>query len=68
MKEEKIIKALGGVKDEYILEAAPVGKKTKNHALRGLAAVFAIVLLGALFLQTAPAPPRPNMWWKRSVP
>ena len=54
MKEEKIIKALGGVKDEYILEAAPVGKKAKNHALRGLAAVFAIVLLGALFLRTAP--------------
>ena len=54
MKEERIINALGQVKDEYIIEAAPVRKKEKNHALRGLAAAFALVLFGALFLQTAP--------------
>lgn len=54
MKEERIIQALGQVRDEYIIEAAPVRKKEKRRALRGLAAAFAIVLLGALFLQTAP--------------
>ena len=46
--------ALGNVKAEYILEAAPAAKQKKSRSLRGLAAVFALVLFGALFLQTAP--------------
>ena len=54
MKEDRIINALGQVKDEYILEAAPKAGREKHHAFRGLAAALAIVLLGTLFLQTAP--------------
>ena len=54
MKEDRIINALGQVKDEFILEAAPKAGREKRHAFRGLAAALAIVLLGALFFQTAP--------------
>lgn len=54
MKEDRIMDALGNVKAAYILEAAPAAKQKKSRSLRGLAAVFALVLFGALFLQTAP--------------
>lgn len=54
MKEDRIINALGQVKDEFILEAAPKAGREKHHAFRGLAAALAIVLLGALFFSDCP--------------
>ena len=41
MKEDRIINALGQVKDEFILEAAPKAGREKRHAFRGLAAALA---------------------------
>ena len=43
MKEDRIINALGQVKDEFILEAAPKAGREKRHAFRGLAAALALV-------------------------
>lgn len=53
MKSERILYALGRVKESYIEEAAPGRKQPKKHHFRWAAAIAA-VLLGVLFLQTAP--------------
>ena len=54
MKAEKIMDALGSVREEYILEAAPGTKKEKKHRRGWVAAAAALVILFGL-LQTPPA-------------
>lgn len=53
MNADRIMDALGKVKEEYILEAAPGKKKSRKPYIRWLAAVVAVVLL-LTFFQTAP--------------
>ncbi len=53
MKEERLLNALGKVHERYVEEAAPGQKKMQSH-WRGWAAAVAVVVLTALFLQTAP--------------
>ncbi|MBS6396115.1 MAG: hypothetical protein KH452_03030 [Clostridiales bacterium] len=53
-KEEKLLDALGSVRDIYVTEAAPAVGKRKKRSLRWIAAVVVLVLNLAVFLQTAP--------------
>lgn len=54
MKEHQLLDALGLIRDDYIMETAPALRATPRPSLRWLAAVLALVLGGAFFLQTAP--------------
>lgn len=54
MKEERIMDALGSIKDKYVMEAAPAARKTKKHRTGWIAAVLALILGAALFTRTAP--------------
>ena len=53
MKADRIIDALGKVKEDYIMESAPGKKKTNKPHIRWIAAVIALVLI-LTFFQTAP--------------
>lgn len=53
MKEERILEALGAVRDEYVQQAAPVSKGQKG-ARPWIAAAVVFLLGVAAFLQTAP--------------
>lgn len=54
MNGERILDALGSIREEYIAQAAPGATRGGKRALRWLAAALAFALGGALFLQTAP--------------
>ena len=53
MKADRIMDALGKVKEDYIMESAPVKKKNKQSHFRWIAAAIALVMILAFF-QTAP--------------
>lgn len=53
MKADRIIDALGKVKEDYIMESAPGKKKTNKPHIRWIAAVIALVMI-LTFFQTAP--------------
>ena len=53
MKADKIMDALGKVKEDYIMESAPGRKKNKKPHLRWIAAAIALLVMLAFF-QTAP--------------
>lgn len=54
MTEERILDALGSIREEYIVQASPNAARGGKRGLRWIAAALAVVLGGALFLQTAP--------------
>lgn len=54
MKEERILNALGSVRDEYVAEAAPAVGRSSRRRVRRVAAVVLLLLGAALFTQTAP--------------
>ena len=53
MKADRIMDALGKVKEDYIMESAPRKKKNRTPHFRWIAAVIALVLIFAFF-RTAP--------------
>lgn len=53
MKADRIMDALGKVKEDYIMESAPGKKKTNKSHIRWIAAAIAVVMLLAFF-RTAP--------------
>lgn len=53
MKEERLMEALGSIRDTYVLEAAITAGKTKKRRHHWVAALLAILLGAALFTQTA---------------
>lgn len=53
MKADQIMDALGKVKEDYIMEAAPGKKKTNKPLIRWIAAAITIVML-LTFFQTTP--------------
>jgi len=53
MKADKILDALGKVKEEYIMESAPGRKKKKAHPYRWIAAAAVLVMI-LTFFRTAP--------------
>lgn len=54
MNEEHLLLALSDISEEYILSAAPAPRKCAPRTLRWLAAVLALALGAALFVQTTP--------------
>lgn len=54
MKEERIVDALGSVRDAYVLEAMPAGEVKRHRRTQWVAAVLLVLLGTALFAQTAP--------------
>ena len=53
MKADRLMDALGKVKEDYIMESAPGRKKSNTPHMRWIAAAIAIVML-LTFFQTAP--------------
>ena len=53
MKADRIMDALGKVKEDYIMESAPGKKKNKQSHFRWIAAAIALVMI-LTFFQTAP--------------
>ena len=53
MKADRIMDALGKVKEDYIMESAPGKKKNKTPHFRWIAAAIALVMI-LTFFQTAP--------------
>ena len=53
MKADRLMDALGKVKEDYIMESVPGKKKTNKPHMRWIAAAIAIVML-LTFFQTAP--------------
>lgn len=53
MKADRIMDALGKVKEDYIMESAPGKKKTYKSHIRWIAAAVAVIML-LTFFQTAP--------------
>lgn len=53
MKADRLMDALGKVKEDYIMESAPGKKKTNKPHIRWIAAAIALVMILAFF-QTAP--------------
>ena len=53
MKADRIMDALGKVKEDYIMESAPGKKKMKKNHIRWIAAAMAVVMI-LTFFQTAP--------------
>ena len=53
MKADRIMDALGKVKEDYIMESAPGKKKNKQIHFRWIAAVIALAMI-LVFFQTAP--------------
>ena len=53
MKADRLMDALGKVKEDYIMESAPGKKKSNKPHMRWIAAAIAIVML-LTFFQTAP--------------
>ena len=53
MKADRIMDALGKVKEDYIMESAPCKKKNRTPHFRWIAAAIALVMILAFF-QTAP--------------
>lgn len=54
MKADQIMDALGKVKEDYIMEAAPGRKKAKKPRIRWIAAATAAVVVIVAFSQTTP--------------
>ena len=53
MKADRIMDALGKVKEDYIMESAPGKKKNRTPHFRWIAAAIALVMI-LTFFQTAP--------------
>lgn len=53
MKADRLMDALGKVKEDYIMESAPGKKKTNKPHIRWIAAAIALVMI-LTFFQTAP--------------
>lgn len=54
MKEERLMEALGAIRDAYVLEAAPADRYAKPRSTRWIAAILVFLLGTAFFTQTAP--------------
>lgn len=54
MREERIMDALGSIRDQYVAEAEPTGRGAKKRKLPWIAAALAILLGLTIFTQTAP--------------